>query len=426
MNSGKHKIKIMPIEDLRVGMFIQDVGRSWFRHPWLTKSKLLTSTREIQALATYGIREVAVNLSLGVNPIELDKEDRGKAGSPPRRPQPGKLEEVERRVSVRPEVAAETQVSWEEEISQVYEVRFRALQSVRISLESFRSGRPANLELARESVTEIIDSVMRNRDAFLSLLKLRTHDHYDYNHPLNVAVLAVSFGRHIGLDRSQMSDLGLGCLLQDIGKTKVPPEILEKPGPLTGDEFELVKKHPVWGVKMLNECRGALPRPALSTALYHHERFDGGGYPAGHAGSRLNPYVIIAGLADVFDAVSSDRPYNRGYQPFQALQVLFRLRGEAFPAEWVDRFIQCTGIYPTGTVVELNTGEMAVVTAVNHGQLLRPKITIISDAQGRPAKRWRNIDLNTETYKDRAVARVLDPRRAGVNPAVIVDPNFPG
>ena len=412
-------MEILSINDLRVGMYVQDVGRSWFRHPWLTKSKLITSIREIESLRTYGISEVLVNLSLGVNPIEADEEDLR-----PRRPEPKKLEEVERRVGVRPEVPVEKEIPIEDELPKVHEVRFRAQESARICLDAFKAGAPANLDLAMESVDEVISSVMRSRDAFLTILKLRAYDSYDISHPLNAAALAVSFGRHIGLNRNQLFDLGLGCFLQDVGKTQIPREILEKPGPLTKDEFALVKRHPIMGVRLINKCKGGIPKRALYTALYHHVRLGGGGYPAGYDGARINPFVIISGLADVFDAVSSDRPYNRGYHPFRALQVLFGLRGKAFPAEWVDRFIRCMGIYPTGSVVRLNTGETAVVTRVNHSQLLRPRVAIVTDAQGRPSVRFRNVDLNTEMYKERSVDVVMDPQTAGVDPALIVDPFF--
>jgi HD-GYP domain-containing protein (c-di-GMP phosphodiesterase class II) len=416
MEQAPVKFKTIPTAELKVGMYVQDVGRGWFQHPWLTKSKLITSPSEIRRLKDFGIKEVVVNTSLGVipRPVIIQEPDA------PAPPAPGKIENIERRTGPRLEAPAGP-VPIEVELPRARDAMVKSANSVRYFVDSLQTDKRLNLKVVNNVVDEIVAGACRNQDAFLTLAKIRQYEQYDFQHPLLVTVLSVCFGRYLGMDKEQLRNLGLGAMLQDVGKTLAPKEIINKPARLTDKEMEVVREHSVAGARMLKTCPD-LPREAMAAAMFHHERLDGSGYPRGLRGDQLTPNLVICGLADVFDALTTDRVHQRGCQPYMALRELFKMRGKEFPASWVDRFIHCLGIYPTGTVVELNTGETAVVLGVNHAQLLRPKIKILTDSQGRPLVRPRSIDLNTATHEQRFISAVLQPKKVGIDPAIHVDP----
>lgn len=433
VSEGKESLKNVRTKDLKVGMYVHDVGRSWLRHPWPTKSRLLTSRSQIAELLDYGITEVVVDLSRGVNRREVptDVVRTGEASiktrqapdtlGPAEAPQPSDVKEVERRSGARAESKYDT-ATIDEEMPRANEAYYHALGVVRDFMGALRAGRNIEMEEVKSVVEDVIESVFRNRDAFLAQLKIRVYDEYEFVHPLNVAVLAISFGRHLGLSIAQLRELGLGAILHDVGKIHIPLEILYKPDRLTAAEFEIIKKHPMVGAKMLKEQNGLSPR-ALSVVLYHHERYDGSGYPKGISEHRVNPFIIISGLSDTFDALSSERIYNKGFQPFEALKVLFKTRDAQFPGTWIDRFVHCLGIYPIGTVVQLNTGETGVVVGLNHAQLLRPVIKLIQDSRGHVLHRQKVIDLNSESFLERGIKSVKDPKSVGVNLAQYVVPD---
>ena len=415
MSNQEYRYRTVRTKDLVVGMYVEDVGRSWLQHPWLTQKKLITSKNQIQQLLEYDIKEVVVNLSLGVTPKRIAPED-----PPVKEPQPEAMEEVEHRQGPRPEVITD-EVPLEQEIPRVRETFYHSAGAVGYMVDKARSGAGIDLKLVNRVAGDIIESVFRNRDAFLALAKVKVYEKYDFAHPLLVTVLAVSFGRYLGMNREQLEILGQATMLQDIGKTMIPHQILDKPSGLTVDEYDVAKKHAVIGAKMLKTCEGLHPL-ALKAALRHHERLDGSGYPGGLSGDQVDPFMIISGLADVFDALSADKVYKKGMTPYEALRTMFTMRGKEFPALWLDRFIHCLGIYPTGTTVKLNTGESAVVVRVNHAQLLRPVVKLATDSQGRPLSKIRTIDLNLMSQEHRSVRSVIDPQQYGINPAKYVDP----
>jgi HD-GYP domain-containing protein (c-di-GMP phosphodiesterase class II) len=413
MTDNKHRHKTISVRDLEVGMYVLDLGRKWLNHPWIKSRRLITSRREIDRLIEFGIKDVLVDLSKGVNVKRIPREETDSKG-------PSSLEELERRTGIRSDNPI-APVELNEELPVVRKTYGEAFGAVRYFMERAIKRGKLEFKPVLRVVNEITDSVHRNVDAFFSLAKVREYDKYDFAHPLLSSVTAMGFGRYLGMNRPQLMALGLGAMLQDLGKIHIPPQILFKRGPLTKDEYDLVKKHPLYSAKMIKDHPEITP-PALSAVLYHHERADGSGYPKGMDRQVLNPFLIIGGLSDVFDALTADRVYKRKLTPFEALRVLFRQRGKQFPTTWVDRFVHYAGIYPTGTVVQLNTGEHAVVRAVNHAQLLRPKVLVVTDSQGRPAARVREIDLNSAPHAERSVTQVLKPSEAGIDPARFLDP----
>jgi HD-GYP domain-containing protein (c-di-GMP phosphodiesterase class II) len=421
MAGDEYRYKAIPIQDLRVGMYVHDVGRRWLSHPWLRKSRLITKPWEVKELADFGITEVVVDLRKGVVKKKPDPE----AEPPPKerkpRPEPVQLEEIERRTGPRAE-ETEDQTPMDEELPRVRQAFQRSAGAVRFFLDQLARKKRSQVEAMGRVVDDIVASICRNRDAFLTLAKVRVWEKYTFAHPLLTSVISVSFGRYLGMSREQLKELGLATILQDVGKTMIPERILEKPGLLTPEEFDLAKKHSAVGAMMIKDLEG-VPRLALHLALRHHERVDGSGYPQGLSGDKVSPFMVIAGLADTFDALSTDRCYRQGLTPHMALRAIFQMRGRQFPEEWVDRFVQCLGIYPTGSVVRLATGEIGVVTGINHAQLLRPRVRIVTDSQGRPALKTRHVDLNTAAQEHRRITAVLDGRDINIDPAPFVDPD---
>ncbi|MBF0529874.1 MAG: HD-GYP domain-containing protein [Deltaproteobacteria bacterium] len=251
----------------------------------------------------------------------------------------------------------------------------------------------------------------------LALIKLRKYDEYTFTHSLNVASLAISFGRHVGLPRKELKRLGLGAIFHDLGKIHIPEKILCKAGKLDDQEFSVIKMHPDIGCSILAEQYPDLPSDVVLIVRHHHERQDGSGYPTAMSGSQIPPFITISGMCDVYDALSSDRVYHKGMLPHEALKVVFSLRVNHFPPEWVEKFVQCLGIYPIGTTVRLNSGEVAVVMTINTSNLLQPVLRLILDADGRFLSMIRDLDLSEPRYKHKKIHSVLDPTKYGIDPA---------
>jgi len=422
----EQQLKEIPVDELKVGMYVQDVGRGWLYHPWLTKSKRITDAQDIEKLKEYGITRVVVDLARGdaaeptAEPGQpVPPEGRTEPAAPEFKEPTGEIEKIERRKGSRADTRPDS-VSIEKELPQARETYFEALSLIREFMADIEAERRVDIGEVYSMVDDIIDSVYRNRAAFATLLKLREYDDYIFAHPLNVTVLALTLGRQVGLQPSQLRELGLGTMFHDVGMASLPPKILINPGKLTEEEFELVKKHPVIGTKMMKEYPD-IPSSSLRVILYHHERMDGSGYPKGLSGDQLDPFIIISGLADVFDACSSKRIYNKGVQPYQALRVIFKMRGTGFPNYWVDQFIFCMGIYPPGTGVQLNTGEIGVVTAINFSSLLRPRVKIVIDTNGFPLAKPRPIDLNDPSFLQREIIKPVPKQKLGIDPAGLIE-----
>ncbi len=435
MEQGQKKLKKMQTKELTIGMYVHDVGRSWLTHPWRTKKKLITSKDDIRTLLEHGINEVVVDLGRGVNSREAGHVEFGIDGATVKEartmtpqdvlghvmpaskvpPQTPRIEQVERRKKPRPEKPADS-VTLEEEFPRARQTYLKALEVTRDFIADARAGKTIAVEKVTESLHNMIDSVFRNRDALLAILKLRNYDEYTFTHSLNVSTLSVCIGRQLNYSRDQLMVLGMGGVFHDVGKTGIPSKIINKPGPLTEDEYDVIKAHPAIGARILEPYKTISPE-MLQLVRHHHERMDGSGYPDGRPLSQLDEEVSIIAMVDVYDALSSDRVYRSGRLPHEALKIVFSLRGKHFPAPWVDRFIQCLGIYPPGTTVKVDTGEVGVVTAVNHGQLLRPRVCIVRDVDGSPLQRNRHIDLNSQDFIKREIVQVIDPQTIGLDPA---------
>ena len=241
-----------------------------------------------------------------------------------------------------------------------------------------QADRLPELEKAEDAVGIMSESITRNPDAMMWLTRLKGVDAYTYDHGLNVSIYLMAFGRHIGLPQDQIRLLGTAGLLQDIGKMKLPRDVLEKKGKMTSSEYELTKSHVQIGLDMIQQSKHTSPL-IHDIVAQHHERHNGSGYPKGSSGDSISMYGAIAGIADVYAAITSSRPYAQPLSPQDALSQLFSWRGSVFSERLVEEFIQAIGIFPVGSLVELNTGEVAVVVAQNRARRLKPRILLVLD-----------------------------------------------
>jgi HD-GYP domain-containing protein (c-di-GMP phosphodiesterase class II) len=363
--------KIVHVKHLRPGVFVSRLDRPWLGTPFLLQGLRVRSWDQVE------------ELSRCCSYVYIDPEygdDLPEAVDPARH-----VEETSAAIRVAAlshSPLAAYPVEFEKEIGAATDLHRHATQFITGLLDDVRVGRSVNFGGAREVVEEMTQSVLRNPDALLLINQLRETDEYTALHSVRACVLMLAFGRYLGLQRPDLEALGLGGLLHDVGKMRVPAEILNKPGPLTEAEFEAMKAHVVEGVLLL-EAVGNIPPGAIEVARCHHERYDGSGYPRGLRGKTLGLFGLIAGIVDVYDAVTSDRVYGQATTPYEALRYIYQQRGTHFDEELVLRFIQCIGIYPVGSCVQMNTGHIGLVISVHPNHRLKPTVLIVLDANGQ-------------------------------------------
>lgn len=269
-----------------------------------------------------------------------------------------------------------------DELKEAKSLRNEAEEMVRDFLRNARLGGEIDIKSIDSTVGRMVDSLFRNPDALTSLSRLKSFDDYTFSHCVNVSILSLAIGRHMGLKKNAIKDLGTGAILHDIGKMLVPESILKKPAQLTEDEFSVMRTHASLGDDLLAQ-NSEISREARQVALHHHERFDGSGYPAGLAGAEIPIFARIGAVADIYDAMSSNRVYQKAVAPEEALRKLYLMRGTHLDPAIVERLIKCLGIYPIGTLVELNTNEKAIVRSLNPANPLKPTVLMISDRHNR-------------------------------------------
>jgi putative nucleotidyltransferase with HDIG domain len=274
----------------------------------------------------------------------------------------------------------------------------------------------------KQSVDPMIDSISRNPDACIWLARLKQQDTYTYQHSVGASIWAVALGRQLGLPRPDLRSLAIGGLLFDIGKLRLTPELLGTARSLTDDEFGELRSHVTLGVEMIKDS-GLMNKDVLDMVAHHHERHDGSGYPGGLSGDDIPVFARIAAIVDCYDAITSHRSYSRAIPPSAAIKKLYEWRDLEFQAELVEEFIQAVGIYPAGTLVELSSGEVAVVVAEYRTRRLRPKVMVLLDANKEACLEIKMIDLLTEKMtadgRPLEITSSLEPEAYGIDMAAI-------
>jgi HD-GYP domain-containing protein (c-di-GMP phosphodiesterase class II) len=265
--------------------------------------------------------------------------------------------------------------------------------------EDIASGKELSVEHVEQAVRPLVASVLRSADAFFLVQGLRRHDSYSYSHAINCSALGAAFGRHMGFDEETIFSLAAGGLLMDVGKTRLPESLLNYQGSLAPDEVDVIRAHVRHGLDIIFGA-DITNQDVLDIVRTHHERHDGTGYPEGLAGNVIPITGRMLGIIDAYDAMSSVRPYRAAISRHNALRQIYAACNTLFQAEMIEQFQVCLGVYPTGSLVELNTGEVAIVMAQNQVRRLRPRVAILSTPTKRPLSDFLPVDLMKLGDKD--------------------------
>jgi len=305
----------------------------------------------------------------------------------------------------------------EDEIGEATAAFQRTNELLHRVVADIRAGSTLQLESIEEVINDMVDSMVRNPDALMWVARMREQHLTVYDHGLSVAISLVAFGRHLGYPKDQLSQLGMMGLLLDIGKIKLPAELLEKNARLSSDEFEQIKEHVELGLEVLRQTPNIHPNVVEGIAQ-HHERMNGTGYPNNIMGDRISIYGRMAAIADTYAAVTKRRPYAEAISPHEALQMLSNWSGTQFHADMVEQFIQSIGVFPVGSLVELSTGEVAVVVTHSKLKRLRPKVLVIAEADKTHCKHPSMRDLLYDVSDNPAyIRRGLPSNAYGLDPS---------
>jgi putative nucleotidyltransferase with HDIG domain len=384
-------LRHITIDDLSVGMFVEDVfdRNGVFL---LSAGQLIEEQRQIDQLRSRQVQSVFVNEQKGTI-------DATPGASPHADP-------------------AEREKAYHKELERAKSIQTQTLETVRETLTSLRMGKSFSSDAVKNAAGEIVSSILRNPDALISLIQIKGYDEYTYTHSVNVGIIATSLAHFMGYDGDDLMHIGMGGVLHDIGKMRVPDEILNKPGKLTDSEFNIMKKHPEHGLEMV---RG---KKNMNEIVYriigqHHERFNGSGYPGGLRAGGIHEIGVISAVADVYDALTSDRVYREAWTPQRALATIFQGADKDFAHSIVELFTKHLGIYPVGSFVRLSGGEMGVVTRIDRGNLLAPVVLVLFDQAGRRLTTPVEVDLTQKQSGKSAVKyRIvisLDPKLYRIN-----------
>ena len=287
-----------------------------------------------------------------------------------------------------------------------------------------RKGGQLDVIAAKAVVSELVEQVMSNPDAMVWLCELKEKDEYTAIHSVNVCILSLTFGRALGLTEAELNTLGLGALLFDIGKSRIPDDILKKAGSLNENEFLLMKAHAFLGYAMV-EDKPNIPKEVLEIILNHHERLNGKGYPNSRMGDEISRLTRIVSIVDVFDAMTSDRCYKDAFQPQHALNELYNMAPDEMDQELIEAFIKCIGIYPIGSIVSLSTGHTGVVVKLNEQNRLKPIVGLVLNRKHEPYEKIKFLNLSSTVWQKSSgekveIVGVLEPHAYGIDVRAII------
>ncbi|MCC6141067.1 MAG: HD-GYP domain-containing protein [Nitrospira sp.] len=397
------------ITQLRPGMRIEKLDCSWFATPFFRHRMAVTSMEQVEQLKACGVQTLHIT-----GELEQDSPATEAAIQEP--------SEIGDSPAVATVPQEKSDIPFEEELPAAKLVYTAAKNVIEEAMLDVRMGRDINMDAVNQVVSEMADSVIRNPDALTSLSRLKHFDEYTFFHSVNTSLLALSLGRNLGIDETSLHQLGVGTLLHDIGKTKIPLEILNKPGKYEAHEFEIMKQHVMRGAEVLSQTTG-LTDCYLRPALEHHERVDGTGYPYRRQKCDLSQFGMMAAVVDIYDAITSERCYHKAKPAHEALQFLYLISQKGhLEHTLVQRFIQVVGVYPVGSVVRLNTGEIAVVSRINRSTPLEPVVIVVKSDGNATMSNPEIVDLaQPEGSARRSIVAVTDPVSTGIDPTVYLD-----
>lgn len=362
------------VGDLEVGMYVSKLDKPWLESNFLFQGFEIKNQADINA-----VREQCKFVFIDV--ARQDKIQRFASRNTPytkgwldRRTPPQALS------------------SFDKEIERAGGVYKETSNLVRTFMQEVQFGSTINVEIAKKAVAECVDSVLHAPDALLWMTQLKNRDLYTSQHSMNVCILAIALGRQIDLPVDELNNLGLCGMMHDMGKMRIPLEILNKPGKLEPDELTIMQSHAELGRKLLMSSSD-MYAGAIDVAYSHHERLDGNGYPRKLSAEQITPYTRMVAIVDMYDAITSDRVYQEGRDHLEAINIMTKACGSHLDSGLTYKFIECLGIYPPGSIIELQNGEIAIVVEINPKQKIKPKIILLLDEDKKPRPE-RMIDLS--------------------------------
>ncbi|WP_293746795.1 HD-GYP domain-containing protein [uncultured Paraglaciecola sp.] len=376
-------LKTFDIDDVEEGMFVDSIAKQQGKFK-ITSRGRVTSLAAISQLKKKGILSVVVDMSKQLKPKVVEQEE---PETPP--------EEPEHNI----------EVTFEEELEVATKLHAKGKHLQKTMLESVGKNLPVDIAIPEAFTNNLVSSIDRNPNALMCMTKIREKDTYLLEHSLNVAILLANFGTHVGLDEEQIQELALSGFLHDIGKIKIPDEILHKPGRLTDQEMTVMKDHVYYGTKVLIEM--GIPDSIVETIVQHHERLDGYGYPDGLRGDEITQFGRMIAIVDTYDAITADRCYKVGMSSKKALQILMQDAPEKYDEGLVKQFVQCIGIFPVGSLVKLNNEKIAMVLKQHPVQATNPVVKVFYSIRGNHYLQPKEVDLATSSNGLKIVDAVI-------------------
>lgn len=392
------------VNELRLGMYLYKLDVFWLKHPLVGNEMLLTYETQIKVIQNSGVREVWIDLSRGRG-VDVKTGIVENVVLPEAEAPSGYQS---------PEVDRDQPVTLRGEMAQAQKICLAAKGPVMDMFSDARMGKTIDANSTLPLVNDIAGSLSRHPAALLSVVRLKSHDDYTYLHSVAVCALMLSLAAQLKLDQHQTKRAGMAGLLHDVGKAAVPLTILNKPARLTEEEFEEMKIHPVAGAEILR-ISGA-DADLQDVALHHHEKINGTGYPHGLRGNAISLLARMASICDVYDAVTSDRPYKAGWNPASAMHQMANWHGH-FDRKLLHSFVKAVGIYPVGSLVRLSNGLLGVVTEPGEHSLLQPKVCIFWSLNSGKRLTPYEVDLASQ----HASESIVGPEEAGHWPGIDVN-----
>jgi putative nucleotidyltransferase with HDIG domain len=390
-------LKKISVQQLRLGMHLKEFCGSWMDHPFWRTGFVLTDAKDITLILASSIQEVWIDCSKG-DDLPVGAPAVSEAPAPAvSAPAPKASRHAPAPRDTAPVIAAQ-------ELERAARICLGAKAAVVSMFEEVRMGNAVDVGGAQQLVEEISDSVSRNPGAIISLARLKTADDYTYMHSVAVCAMMVALSKQLGLDEAQTRSCGVAGLLHDLGKVAMPTDVLNKPGKLTDAEFDIMRTHPTEGYKMLMASQG-VDEVALDVVLHHHEKMDGSGYPEKLKGDQISLYSKMGAVCDVYDAITSNRPYKSGWDPAESLRKMAEWANGHFDPRVFQAFVKSMGIYPVGSLVRLSSGRIGVVTEQSAKSLTKPIIKAFFSTKSNLRIVPVMVDLSDSSTSERIQGR---------------------
>jgi len=376
-------------------MFIHEFCGSWIDHPFWKKSFLVTSQEEFNSIVASKIEELIIDTDKGLD-VLVDIEP---TAPPASAPEPAPAQPVAKRAAVIP-------LTMDQELNNASQIVADSKKAVFNMFQEARMGNAVNVESMQPLVEEISASVNRNSGALIGLARLKTKDDYTYMHSVAVCALMIALAKQLQLCEEEVKEAGMAGLLHDIGKMMIPTDILNKPGKLTDGEFVTVKQHPQAGYDILIRSKD-MSAVVLDVVLHHHEKVDGNGYPKRLKDQEISLMAKMGAVCDVYDAITSNRPYKNGWCPAESIKKMSEWSGSHFDERVFQAFVRSIGIYPAGSLIMLRSGRLAVVVEQNDTSLLLPKVRAFFSSKSMSYITPELIDLTRPGHGEKIISREL-------------------